>query len=306
MKRRNPFPGVTRAPDRHGKVRWRFRRRGFTCYLPGLYGSVAFRAAYEAALKGARPDGRTLAPVAAPGSFEALIRAYLSSPRFMSLAAITRRQLAADMDWLRTEIGDLPVRSFEPRHVEALMSKRAGPTAANRVKIRLSTLFNYAGSGGRQPGPRCEGSAAQERRVPDLDGGRRGALAERDRSEACSGARNQYWCRATGSRPARLAKRRRWADRVSAPQDQDARRPADPGAAGDRAPARPSRSLSLHHRAQRTALRLGAELRPCLPGMASCRGADGAQQPRRPQVRRYRCSRARRERDGDRRDHGAC
>lgn len=45
-RRRNPFPGVTRVTNRHGKVRWRFRRGGFTCYLPGPYASAEWRAAY--------------------------------------------------------------------------------------------------------------------------------------------------------------------------------------------------------------------------------------------------------------------
>ena len=56
MKRRskNPFPGVSRVVDRHGKPRWRFRLKGLpSAYLNAEYGSAAFRAAYELALKGA-------------------------------------------------------------------------------------------------------------------------------------------------------------------------------------------------------------------------------------------------------------
>ena len=34
-RRKNPFPGVTRIVDQHGKTRFRFRSKGFTCYLPG-------------------------------------------------------------------------------------------------------------------------------------------------------------------------------------------------------------------------------------------------------------------------------
>ena len=45
-RRRNPYPGVTRVTDRHGKVRWRFRRKGFSAYLAGPYGSADVRAAY--------------------------------------------------------------------------------------------------------------------------------------------------------------------------------------------------------------------------------------------------------------------
>ena len=46
MSRRNPFPGLSRVVDRHGKVRWRYRVRGVSTYIHGAYGSAEFRAAY--------------------------------------------------------------------------------------------------------------------------------------------------------------------------------------------------------------------------------------------------------------------
>ena len=46
-RRRNPFPGVSTKPDRHGKLRHRLRRtikgRTVDVYLPGPYGSPEFR-----------------------------------------------------------------------------------------------------------------------------------------------------------------------------------------------------------------------------------------------------------------------
>ena len=59
MKRRkNPFPGVSTVEDRHGRFWHRLRRtiRGRTIdtYLPGPYGSPAFRAAYEEVVEGTR------------------------------------------------------------------------------------------------------------------------------------------------------------------------------------------------------------------------------------------------------------
>jgi len=51
MTRRNPFPGVTTKPDRHGKLRHRLRckvnGRKIDAYLPGTYGSAEFRAAMK-------------------------------------------------------------------------------------------------------------------------------------------------------------------------------------------------------------------------------------------------------------------
>ena len=141
-RRRNPFPGVTRAPDRHGKVRWRFRRKGFSCYLPGPYGSAEFRAAYEAALSEAKtPGGYDRHP---HGTLNWLIETYLRSPRHRNKSDATRRVLGRELDWLREVAGDLPVSSFRARHVEALMAKKEGPAAANKVRKNLSMLFSYA------------------------------------------------------------------------------------------------------------------------------------------------------------------
>ena len=145
MKRGNPFPGVTRLADRHGKRRWRFRRGGIDCYIHGDFGSAQFVAEYEAAMKGTRPDGRTTMKPATPGTFEALIREYRRSPKYLNLAPISRRSLDHEFEYLRSEIGDLPFARFEMRHVEALMAKKGDhPAAANRIKKLLSRLFNCA------------------------------------------------------------------------------------------------------------------------------------------------------------------
>lgn len=146
MKRRlNPFPGVSRVRDRHGAVRFRFRSRSLDTYLPGPYASAEFRAAYEAAVAGAKVPNRS---TAAHGTFAWLIEAYLSSLRFKNLSSSRKRTIRAELDWLRDKegghIGDLPMARFGVRHVEAVMAKKAGPTAANTVKKNLSMLFNFA------------------------------------------------------------------------------------------------------------------------------------------------------------------
>lgn len=142
MARRNPFPGVSRVVDRHGKVRWRFRRKGFTCYLPGPYASAEWRAAYEAAQIEARMPGPTAR--FPHGSLGWLIEHYLASPRHARKAAATRKTLRPQLDWLREVAGDLPVTGFRGRHIEALMAKKSGPAAQNRVRKNLSMLFNHA------------------------------------------------------------------------------------------------------------------------------------------------------------------
>jgi integrase len=140
-RRRNPCPGVSRVTDRHGKVRWRFRRGAFSAYLPGPYGSADFRAAYEAALEGSKtPAARAGSPF---GTLGWLIEQYLRSPRYANLSAIRKETLRRELDWLRREAGDLPFARLGVRHVEALMARKAGPTAQNSVKKTLSLLFNF-------------------------------------------------------------------------------------------------------------------------------------------------------------------
>lgn len=141
MTRRNPFPGVSRVTDRHGRVRWRFRRKGFDTYLPGTYASPEFRAAYEAALEGAKAPTRS---TAAPGTFAWLIEAYLGSLRFKNLSDSRRRTIRGELDWLRGEVGTYPVASCRVADVEKVMGKKDGPQAANTVKKNLSMLFNFA------------------------------------------------------------------------------------------------------------------------------------------------------------------
>lgn len=140
-KRRNPFPGVTRTTDRHGNVRFRFRRGGVDCYLPGPYGSAEFRAAYEAGMA-AKPIRST----ARPGSLGWLIESYLASRKYADLAPASRASQRREFDWLRKIAGDLPFAQCRTRDVAALMDKKEGPQAANTVAKRLSVLFGYAQS----------------------------------------------------------------------------------------------------------------------------------------------------------------
>ena len=141
--RKKPFPGVTRTVDRHGKVRWRFRRAGKAdLYLPGAYGSAEFRAAYEAALEGVKtPTPRSSANY---GTIAWLIEQYLRSPKYLNLSDVRRNSIRRELDWLRREAGKYQINRIASRHVEALMAKKAGPTAANTIKKNMSMLFNFA------------------------------------------------------------------------------------------------------------------------------------------------------------------
>ena len=143
-RRRNPFPGVASVEDRHGKRRYRLRRIIKGCkvdaYLPGPYGSPAFRAAYDEAVEGARIATRR----SAPGTLAYLITAYLDSTGFRNLADDTRRSKRYRLDWLRDAIGSGRYSDMKPHHVEALMQKKGGPAASNRLKADVAQLYRFA------------------------------------------------------------------------------------------------------------------------------------------------------------------
>lgn len=148
MKRRtpNPFPGVTRVSDRHGKVRWRFRMKGRPpCYLPGEYASSEFRAAYERALNGEGEEGPPPSRAAVHGSFDWLIEHYLRTPDWQKLAKITKKNLGNDIDRFRRAHGTKMVADLQPHHVEAILARQAGtPAAANKLLKLIRRLCNQA------------------------------------------------------------------------------------------------------------------------------------------------------------------
>ena len=144
-RRRNPYPHVTRVTDRHGRVRWRFRRGLVDCYLPGAYGSAEFRAASELAVNGSRPDGAPTVRQARHGTVEWLILRFYQSPAWVGLSDTSKAERRRFWEALRVSIGDLPVNRFEPKHVAALAAKKADtPHAANRIIKRLRQLFAFA------------------------------------------------------------------------------------------------------------------------------------------------------------------
>ncbi|OLS51886.1 tyrosine-type recombinase/integrase [Rhodovulum sulfidophilum] len=139
-RRKNPYPGVRKNVVK-GRIYWRFERGDFRTNIPGPYGSPEFLAAYEAALAGSKT---TNASTALPGTLAWLIEEYLRSLRFQGLSVSRKRTIRLELDWLRKEAGKYQFERLEVRHVEALMAKKKGSTAANTVKKNMSMLFNFA------------------------------------------------------------------------------------------------------------------------------------------------------------------
>jgi len=138
---------VSEYRDRHGKPRYRFRRKGFAQYLfkhaPGTEG---FRQEYKGCL-----DGVTSQPIApgndriAPGTFDDLIARYYRSPDFLDPSDRTREVYRGVIEHWRVKYGKAKVRDLEARHVVEMMAEKLPyRTAANMLRKRLSALMNFA------------------------------------------------------------------------------------------------------------------------------------------------------------------
>lgn len=161
-RRKNKYPGVRKNVVK-GRIYWRFERGGFRCNLPGPYESAEFLAAYEEALMGSK----TKKANSPEGTLAWLIEQYLGSLRFQNLSPSRKRTIRLELDWLRTQAGRYHFARLEVRHIEALMQKKAGPTAANTVKKNCSMLFNFAAKKLRYTGPNPAKFAERMKTNPD-------------------------------------------------------------------------------------------------------------------------------------------
>lgn len=110
--------------DRHGVMRWRFRRAGFKeSQTRAVYGSDEWQAWYSAAC-----DGKPVvvgADRAPPGSMNALAVAYYASARFNRLNPDTRVNYKRALDRYRGAHGQKPFNRLEPHHIRQQMDTLA-------------------------------------------------------------------------------------------------------------------------------------------------------------------------------------
>lgn len=130
------FPNVTHYRDRHQKLRWRYRKAGFTINLGTNYGSEEFIMRFNAAVKGERLQaGQATGKVllgSQPGSLSHVIERWYQSGEFKRLGDITQRGYRYIAERLRTEHGTKRVTVLERRHIKAFMAAKADtPSSAN-------------------------------------------------------------------------------------------------------------------------------------------------------------------------------
>jgi len=135
---------VSSFKDRHGKVRWRFRRKGHrTHYFKQPHGTKAFDLEYAAALAGevqAEPPSRLT-----PGSVADVIARYYADAAFLDLRASTQVVYRGVLERFRDTFGARPMKEFDAEHISRLMTTmREKPHAAARLRKLLKLLFVIA------------------------------------------------------------------------------------------------------------------------------------------------------------------
>ena len=115
--------------DRHGKVRWYYRRPGFPrIALPGLPWGPDFMAAYDKAALGERLE--VGASWSRPGTIGALVASYYKTGDFTGLADTTKATYRGILERFRIGHGDKRVAHLERRHVQNIITAMSDRPAA--------------------------------------------------------------------------------------------------------------------------------------------------------------------------------
>lgn len=141
------YPYAKPYKDRHGRKRWRYRRKGFSGELGTGFGSDEFKRRHDEAE--AAYSGKAAIGVGAertrPGSLSDLIASYYRSPSWRSLSDGSKRSYKGPIEALRAAHGDKLVAQLERKHVMAILAAKADtPSAANNLRKRMMQLMDHA------------------------------------------------------------------------------------------------------------------------------------------------------------------
>ena len=144
---------VSAYADRHGKTRYRFRRKGFATYpFRSAPGSEAFRVEYAACISAEQQIASIGISRAVPGSINDLIVRYYGTPAWHGMQTSSQNTYRGIIERFREAHGDKPVAAVQTRHLDAILGKMADrPAAGNNLRKVLKRLFNYAVKAGMRP-----------------------------------------------------------------------------------------------------------------------------------------------------------
>lgn len=149
-------PNVTAVTDRHGKVRYRFRRKGYaSAYLHGEPGTAEFHRSYAAIIDGgpAKPKSVSSPQKVEPRSLDDLLHRVKAGTRWKKKADSTKlvqgRILERFMDRRGKSgrrFGERPVRDVTVAWLDTILAGMSDtPGAANVLRKNISGLMDYAG-----------------------------------------------------------------------------------------------------------------------------------------------------------------
>lgn len=133
--------------DRHGRMRYYFRRPGFKRVpLPGLPGSEEFMSTYQRMLDPkTAPKAKPGATKVVPGTFDDLIVRFYSSVEFADLKSSTQATYRSNIEPFRLIHGSKRVVTLQRDHIkEMLKKKKSTPSAANNWLKRMRQLLAFA------------------------------------------------------------------------------------------------------------------------------------------------------------------
>jgi integrase len=142
VAKRHLTKNVTEYQDRHGKWRYRFRKRGLPEYhFRHPPGTPEFLAELDAAR-----NGRSEKPARFPaGTVDALCVAFYGSQGWQGMQPSSQRTYRGIIERWRKSHGSKPIARLEARHVDRWLAEMADrPAAANNLRKALSRLFRYA------------------------------------------------------------------------------------------------------------------------------------------------------------------
>lgn len=153
MTKKRRYPNVTSFKDRHGKIRWRYRKQALTYYFrnpPDTPGFAEELADCQAATRPAAGAGRCI-----PRSVNDLVSRYYQGDDFDGGGEADQRRRRLLIESFRQEFGSVLVDNFRWEHIGAILRERSkkkvvgkrtvgGKVAAQNLRKQLRRLFAYA------------------------------------------------------------------------------------------------------------------------------------------------------------------
>lgn len=158
MKKRWLPPHVTVFTDRHGRQRFRYRRKGFEGgYFKAPFGTKEFAAELAAFERNQIDTAQQAIQRTIPGTVDDLVTRYFAVPSRLGPTEATQNKIRAILSRFRAEHGHRLVADVGFDHIERILEKRlakqpsadrkrmeGGVEAARKLRKELVRLFEYA------------------------------------------------------------------------------------------------------------------------------------------------------------------